>query len=78
MAWCGVALLEHPANHAYPGHSFAVTAGAIQFLHRAALWKEPMRLAKGEELPLRYRVLAFDGKVDAERIAVEAEAFGRL
>ncbi|HVB10764.1 MAG TPA: DUF6807 family protein [Bacillota bacterium] len=76
-AWCGVALLEHPGNPGFPGHSFALTGGALQFLQRAALWAAPVHLGEGDDLHLRYRVLVFDGRADTGRISAEAGAFGR-
>lgn len=56
----GVAILDHPANPRHPTPWYT-GSGAGNFLNAALLFHEPMALATGATLDLRYRVLVHDG-----------------
>jgi hypothetical protein len=67
----GLAMLDHPDNPRHPAPWYAGGAGSGNFLNAALLFHEPMTLAAGESLTLRYRVLVHDGVWDADRIRDE-------
>ena len=63
----GIALLGHPSNPRHPSPWYGST-GYDPFLNAAFLFHEPMPLAAGEPLALRYRVLVHDGERTSEEI----------
>lgn len=67
----GLAMLDHPDNPRYPTPWYAGGAGSGNFLNAALLFHEPMTLAQGQTLALRYRILIHDGIWDATRLAGE-------
>jgi hypothetical protein len=70
----GIAILDHPENRRHPTPWYS-GSGSGTFINAALLFHEPMSLAKGEELRLRYRVLVHDGVWDADRLASEYARF---
>lgn len=68
----GLAMLDHPANPRYPTPWYA-GSGSGTFINAALLFHEPMSLAQGEELRLRYRMLVHDGIWDIGRLTSEHE-----
>jgi hypothetical protein len=79
----GVALLDHPDNPRHTTPWYASTRadtygeGWANFVNAAFLWDEPLALAAGETLELRYRVLVHDGGWDRERVDHEYEQWTR-
>jgi hypothetical protein len=67
----GLAMLDHPENPRHPTPWYAGGPGSGNFLNAALLFHEPMALAAGEPLALRYRVLIHDGAWEADRLASE-------
>ncbi|MCZ7646567.1 MAG: PmoA family protein [Planctomycetota bacterium] len=72
--WCGVALLDHPANAEHPA-PWRVDGqlGIAPSRCIAGEWKLPA----GREAAARYRVLVFAGPAEPARIAREWDAFAR-
>jgi len=70
----GIALLDHPENPRHPTPWYA-GSGSGAFINAALLLAEPMSLAKGEPLRLRYRVLVHDGVWTVDRLASEHARF---
>jgi hypothetical protein len=72
-ASAGVLLCDHPDNPRHPVPFYASTRAATygegwsNFCNAAFLWADPLRLAAGEELSMRYRVVVHDGLWDADR-----------
>ncbi len=79
----GVVILDHPDNVRAPSPWYGSTKadtygeGWANFVNAAFLWDEPLPLAAGETLALRYRVLVHDGVWDRDRIEAEAERWTR-
>lgn len=79
----GVVILDHPDNVRAPSPWYGSTRadtygeGWANFVNAAFLWDEPLPLAAGETLALRYRVLVHDGVWDRDRIEAEAERWTR-
>ncbi|MDQ3814053.1 MAG: PmoA family protein, partial [Armatimonadota bacterium] len=59
----GIALFDHPANVRHPSPWYGAT-GAGHYFNAAFLFHEPLRVASGETLRLRYRALIHDGLWD--------------
>lgn len=70
----GVAMLDHPANPRYPTPWYA-GSGSGTFINAALVFHEPLSLAAGGTLRLRYRFLTHDGIWDAGRLGSEHERF---
>ena len=70
----GVAILDHPANPRHPTPWYT-GSGAGNFLNAAPLFHEPMTLAAGETLALRYRVLVHDGLWGIEDVQRQFERY---
>jgi len=68
-AFGGVAIFDHPANPRHPSPWYGGT-GSGHYFNAAFLFHEPMKLSAGEELHLRYRVLAHDGILSVEELEV--------
>ncbi len=70
----GVTLNSHPDNPRSPSPWYASTRadtygeGWANFVNAAFLWAEPLTLAAGDRLDLRYRVIVHDGEWSTERI----------
>ena len=69
----GLAMLDHPDNRRHPTPWYAGGPNSGNFLNAALLFHEPMTLAQGESLELRYRVLIHDGLWDTGRLQREHE-----
>jgi hypothetical protein len=69
----GVAVLDHPDNPRSPSPWYAIRSGSMSFFTPAVLCYEPLRLARGDELTLRYRVIVHPGRWDAERLGSELD-----
>jgi len=70
----GIAMLDHPENIRYPTPWYA-GGGSGTFINAALLFHEPLSLAAGEKLRLRYRVLVHDGVWDRARVDAEHAQF---
>jgi len=64
----GFAILDHPANVRHPSPWYGGAERYNNYLNAAVLFHEPMALAAGHTLRLRYRVLVHDGLWDATRL----------
>ena len=73
----GIAILDHPGNLRHPTPSFVVMPGKEAFVYYspAPLFEEPLLLAAGKSLTLRYRIVVHAGRAEAEVIDREWEAF---
>ncbi len=72
----GLAILDHPGNIRHPTPWYA-GGSSMTFINAALLFHEPLALASGEELRLRYRVFVHDGVWERNRVEAESEAFAR-
>lgn len=63
----GIALFDAPGNVRHPSPWYGAT-GAGHYLNAAFLFHEPLRIAAGDSLRLRYRALIHDGLWDAPRL----------
>lgn len=70
----GVALFDHPGNPRHPSPWYGGT-GTGHYINAAFLFHEPMRLAAGETLRLRYRVLVHDFLWETGRLQAAYDAF---
>jgi len=70
----GIALFDHPKNPRHPTPWYGGT-GSGHYLNAAFLFHEPMTLAEGDMLHLRYRVLIHDNIWDQERLQAAYDAF---
>lgn len=70
----GIAILDHPGNIRYPTPWYA-GGGAMTFINAAILFHEPLPLAAGQALRLRYRILVHDGIWERERLETASRAF---
>jgi hypothetical protein len=70
----GVNVFDSPANFRSPSPWYASTRadtygeGWANFVNAAFLWDEPLTLAAGDHLDLRYRLVVHDGEWSTERI----------
>lgn len=70
----GIAILDHPGNLRHPTPWYA-GGGAGTFINAALLFHEPLSLAAGQSLGLRYRILVHDGIWERERVEAESRIF---
>lgn len=70
-----VATFDHPDNPRWPSPFYAKAQNGFTYMNPAILFHEPMHLAKGETLSLRYRVLVKDGLWELDELAAESERF---
>ena len=69
-----LAILDHPANPRSPSPWYCKTGNGSVFMNAAFLFHEPLALARGERMSLRYRVLWRDGTwTDAELADLAAD-----
>lgn len=86
--WCdlssaagGVTIVDHPDNPRSPTPWYGSTQadtygdGWANFFNAAFLWDEPLDVAAGDALDLRYRVVVHDGEWDSERITAAVDGF---
>lgn len=77
----GVTFLDHPANVRHPVPWYGATRSRVygegwsNYLNAALLFHEPLTLAGGEPLRLRYRIVVHDGAWDAGQADAAWEAF---
>ena len=71
---CGLLFLDHPSNARHPVPWYGATRSRVygddgwsNYLNAAFLFHEPLSLSAGEELTLRYRVVAHDGAWSVEQ-----------
>ena len=70
----GLSILDHPENILYPTPWYA-GGSSMTFINAALLFDQPLSLASGEELRLRYRVLVHDGIWEQDRLEAERARF---
>ena len=70
----GVAIFDHPDNPRHPTPWYGAT-GSGHYVNAAVLFHEPLRVAVGETLRFRYRVLVHDGIWDVPRLQAAYEAY---
>lgn len=70
----GIAMFDHPENLRHPQPWYGAT-GAGHYFNAAFLFHEPLSVAKGQTLNLKYRVLIHDGMWDHDRLQVAYEAY---
>lgn len=70
----GVAIFDHPANPRHPTPWYGAT-GAGHYFNAAFLFHEPMRVASGEALAFRYRVLVHDELWELPRLQAAYDAY---
>jgi LacI family transcriptional regulator len=79
-AWCAysaladgkpvtVAMFDSPANPRHPATWFTLDSAFAYLSATLDLSRQPLAIASGKPLELRYRVAVWDGKVDAATIA---------
>ncbi len=68
-------MIDHPANPRAPSPWYCKSVNGFTFMNAAFLFHEPMMLAAGQTLALRYRVAWRDGQWDAAAFAELAETF---
>jgi hypothetical protein len=75
----GIALFQHPANPWYPAPWFTRDYG---FLSPTPMYwpanDVSTKLARGDKLRLRYRVVVFTGEMDAIDLAARFKAYGQM
>lgn len=78
----GVAMFDHPGNPGHPIPWYASTKadtygdeGWSNFLNAAFLWDGPIQVAAGDELRLRHRFIAHDGRWSLDRLHDEWQAW---
>ena len=71
----GIALFDHPTNPRHPVPWYGNNRPGYYFLNAAILFEEPMVLAAGATLALRYRVVVHDGIWSAEQIQAAYDAY---
>jgi type 1 glutamine amidotransferase/HEAT repeat protein len=74
-----IAILDHPRNRRHPPPSFVVQREDIPFVYYspALLFNEPLALAEGEVLRLRYRILVSPGDVVPDLLNKEWKRFAK-
>ncbi len=70
----GVAIFDHPDNPRHPTPWYGAT-GSGHYVNAAVLFHEPLRVAAGETLRFRYRVLVHDGIWDAPQLQAAYESY---
>jgi hypothetical protein len=64
---CGIATFDHPSNPRHPTPWYGGT-GPGHYYCAAFLFNEPMKLAAGQTLSQRYRVIVHDHEITADRL----------
>lgn len=72
----GIALFDAPGNVRHPSPWYGAT-GAGHYLNAAFLFHEPLRIAAGDAMHLRYRALIHDGLWDAPRLQSAYDDYAR-
>ena len=71
----GVAFLDHPSNPRHPTPWYLIRSPVMGYINAALLNDEPLTLAAGKSLALRYRLIVHLGRWDAERLQTAADDF---
>jgi hypothetical protein len=77
VAVAGVAIFDHPDNPRHPSAWRCILEPGFGFTNPSLVLHEPYRLAPGEELRLRYRVLVHRGWGAADELDAEFAAYAR-
>lgn len=64
----GIAILDHPGNSRHPQPWYVSDKPSLLFFNPSILFDDPLELAAGETLTLRYRVLVHSKPMAAEKI----------
>lgn len=71
----GLAFLDHPDNPRHPTPWYAIGSPEISYLNAAILSDEPLELAAGQKLSLKYRVIVHEGRWGPSQLQSAAEQF---
>ena len=71
----GLALLDHPHNPRHPTPWYVIRGPVMGYMNAALLNDEPMTLAPGGKMTLRYRVIVHPNRWDAARLQTEQANF---
>jgi hypothetical protein len=72
----GITLFDHPKNSRYPSPWYIwYAAGKHTFFMPAILYNEPLELAAGKKMALKYRVFVHSGKPDKKQLDGIFKAF---
>ena len=71
----GIAILDSPANLNSPTPWYAISDSTMHYFSPAVIQRGPFRLAAGDKLTLRYRVVVHQGRWSAERLRGAADSF---
>ena len=73
----GVAMFDHPTNPGHPTHWRYIADPGFAYLNPSPLLADPITVAPGKTLTLRYRVLVYPGAPDGDRLAREHASFAK-
>ena len=73
----GVAICDHPDNLNHPTPWYAIRSKVMSYFSPAVICFAPHKLAAGEKLTLRYRVIVHPNRWDAARLRSEYKRFVR-
>lgn len=73
----GVTIFDHPANPRHPTPWHVQATPPFYYFNPAPLYNEPLTLEQGKSFTLRYRILVHHGKIGAEELNKEFEAYGK-
>jgi len=71
----GIAMMDHPDNPRHPTAWRYIADPGFSYLNPSPVLNEPLRLASGQVLRLRYRVVIYEGQPDADDLASMYHAF---
>ena len=71
----GIAIFDHPGNLRHPQPWYLSDKPSLLFFNPAILFNEPLELAAGKTMTLRYRVLVHSKPVATENIDASWQAF---
>jgi type 1 glutamine amidotransferase len=74
---CGIAIFDHPGNPRHPARWFVEDSPADPFYYfgPAPLFEAPIRLAPGQSLRFRYRVLVLPGEMSYDELQAYWNAY---
>jgi hypothetical protein len=75
--FAGLAFFDHPSNPRHPTPWYGATSPSHYF-NAAFLFHEPMTVAGGESLNLRYRVLIHDNQWEKDRLQTAYDDYIKL
>ena len=73
--WAGVAMFDHPQNPRHPTPWRYIADAGFAYLNPSPLFASALELRAKEGIVLRYRVLVYPGKADADLLSAEYAAF---